>query len=433
MRHKPREPRLGSRLALCALALLAALPGWTQGPPAKAGGLPPAPPKVFIDWPGADITLFSSAIPFAEFVSSLEEAQVLAVVSSREAEGREVFTLALSGRKEFQGDDNILTYASRPGESREATQRELAGLLKIGLVRYVAKTPLSNHLAVRFQDEVKPTAVTDKWDFWVFNLGANTFLMGETQYRSSMYHGSFSANRVTPDLKVRTSLYGHHQKMRFDLGDAVYESSSQGYGFSGLAVKSLSGRWSAGGYLGVQSSTYSNLKLSVSAAPAVEFNIFPYSESTRRQLRVLYRLGFTRTAYHEETIYFKTSESLIRESLEVAFEVKRPWGTARAMLEGSHYFHDFSKNQLDLSGDLSFRIWKGLSLELSGGYTRIRDQLALPRGGASYEEVLLRQKQLATGYDYRLSAGLSLTFGSTRSHVVNPRFGSGGRGFSISM
>ena len=221
--------------------------------------------------------------------------------------------------------------------------------------------------------------------------------------------------------------------MRFDLGDTVYESSSHGYGFSGLAVKSLSGRWSAGAFLSVQSSTYSNLKLSVSVAPAVEFNIFPYAESTRRQLRILYRIGFTRAAYHEETLYFKTSETLFQESLEVAFEIKRPWGTAGLSVEGSHFLHDLSKNRFEIEGDLSFRIWKGLSLELGGGYARIRDQLALPRGGASFEEVLLRQKQLATGFDYILSVGLNFTFGSTRSQVVNPRFGNGGRGISISM
>ena len=52
---------------------------------------------------------------------------------------------------------------------------------------------------------------------------------------------------------------------------------------------------------------------------------------------------------------------------------------------------------------------------------------------SSSEEVLLRQKQIATGYDYRFSVGLNFTFGSTRSNVVNPRFGNGGRGISISM
>jgi hypothetical protein len=40
---------------------------------------------------------------------------------------------------------------------------------------------------------------------------------------------------------------------------------------------------------------------------------------------------------------------------------------------------------------------------------------------------------LATGYQYSFSVGLNFTFGSTRSNVVNPRFGNGGRGISIMM
>jgi len=200
-----------------------------------------------------------------------------------------------------------------------------------------------------------------------------------------------------------------------------------------LVVKSLSKHWSAGAFLSVQSSTYSNLKLSATVAPAVEYNIFPYDESTKRQFRILYRVGYTGTRYHEETIFFKTSEGLLQESLSWAYEVKRPWGTVSLELEGSHFFHDFSKNRVELGAEAEVRIWKGLSFNLYGNYARIRDQLGLPRAGASYEEVLLQQRQLATGYEYYISVGLSFTFGSTKSNVVNPRFGNGGRSISIGM
>jgi hypothetical protein len=221
--------------------------------------------------------------------------------------------------------------------------------------------------------------------------------------------------------------------MRFDFGDDIYESSSHGYGFSGLVVKSLSQHWSAGAFFSITSSTFSNLKWGVNVSPAVEFNLFPYSESTKKQFRVLYRIGYTGARYIEETVYFETAESLLQESLSFTYEVKRPWGTVSLNLEGSNYLHDFSKNRIELEGEVSFRIWRGLSFEVDGGYARIRDLLSLPRGGASYEEVLLRQRQLATGYQYSFALGLNFTFGSTRSNVVNPRFGNGGRGISISM
>ena len=65
--------------------------------------------------------------------------------------------------------------------------------------------------------------------------------------------------------------------------------------------------------------------------------------------------------------------------------------------------------------------------------SRIRDQLNLAKGGATLEEVLLRRKQLATSYYYYFSVGLRFSFGSVRSNVVNPRFGTGGSSISISF
>jgi hypothetical protein len=429
-----KDHSVKSTALIAALALVLAAAAAAQIPPPKPAGPPPPPlPRIFIDWPGADIDFLRGEIPFVEFVSSLEEAQVRVLVTPQGTPGKETFSIEFAGRKEFQGETNTLTYSPGPGEKPEDVKRGLAGLVKIGLLRYAGKTPVAKDLSIRFLDQAKPTSVIDKWNFWVFSLSAETFLMGETQYKDSMYYGSFSASRVTPELKIRTSVYGNVQKMWFDLGDEIYESSSEGYGFSGLVVKSLSQHWSAGAFLSVESSTYANLKTAVSIAPAVEFNFFPYSESTKKQFRVLYRIGYTGARYHEETVYFKTSESLLQESLAWAYEVKRPWGTISLELEGSHFFHDFSKNRVELGAEVEVRIWKGLSFELDGNYTRIRDQIALRRGGASYEEVLLRQRQLATGYDYYFSFGLNFSFGSTRSNVVNPRFGNGGRSISISM
>ena len=53
----------------------------------------------------------------------------------------------------------------------------------------------------------------------------------------------------------------------------------------------------------------------------------------------------------------------------------------------------------------------------------IHDQIHLPREGATREEILLRQRELATDFRYWSFIGLSYTFGSIYSNVVNPRFG----------
>lgn len=416
-------------LVAAVIALVSPLAA--QVPPAAP---PPDLPRIFLDWPGTDIEALKSEIAFVDFVPSLDGAQIrVTVVPAGPPPGGSI-VLEFQGLAGFEGQDNRLVYTPAAGESPEDVRKGVVGLLKIGLLRYAAKTPLARDLSVKFLDQAKPTSVVDKWHFWVFSLSGNAFLMGETQYQSGSYYGSFSANRTTPELKVRTSVYGNWSRSKFDLGDGeIYESRSHGYGASALVVKSLGEHWSVGGFLSAQSSTYSNLELSLTAAPAIEYDLFPYSESTKRQFRILYRIGFLRARYNEETIYFKTAESLLQESLIVAYEVIRPWGKASVQLEGSHFFHDVKFNRLELEAGLEFRIWRGLSFEIEGGYARIRDQLALPAGGASYEEILLRQRQLATGYDYSFSVGFNFSFGSTRSNVVNPRFGNGGRSISISM
>jgi hypothetical protein len=420
---------------VASFVIVLASPAAAQALPGPPAGPPPADlPRVFLDWPGTDIEALKSEIAFVAFVPSIDGAQVrVAVVPSGPPPGGPI-VLEFQGLAEFEGQHNRLVYTPGASENPEDVRKGVVGLLKIGLLRYAAKTPLAKDLSVKFLDQAKPTSVVDKWRFWVFSLSGSAFLSGETQYQSGSYYGSISANRTTPEIKVRTSVYGNWSRSKFDLGDGeVYESRSHGYGASGLVVKSLGEHWSAGAFLSAQSSTYSNLDLSLTAAPAVEYDLFPYSESTKRQLRILYRIGFLRARYREETVYFKTAESLLQESLIVAYEVIRPWGNVRVQLQGSHFFHDVKFNRLELDAGLEFRVWRGLNFDINGSYARIRDQLALPAGGASYEEILLRQRQLATGYDYSFSVGFNFSFGSTRSNVVNPRFGNGGRSISISM
>ena len=148
--------------------------------------------------------------------------------------------------------------------------------------------------------------------------------------------------------------------------------------------------------------------------------------STRRELRFLYRLNFTYIEYLKETIYYKTKEILFEENLTATLEIKERWGSVQSTLESSHYFHDFSKNQIRLSCNLNLRLFKGLSIDLRGSYSFIHDQLSLEKGELSEEDILLRRKQLATNHRYSFNIGFRYQFGSIYSNVVNPRFGSGG-------
>lgn len=385
-------------------------------------------PRVFVESSDFDQAALQAELPFVIPVEDKSRAQVWIVVETGPSDTRVRFT----GLAEFDQKNLLITCPALPGESAAEKKARVLQTIKLGLLKYVSKTPAASLVEVRLLDAVKPTAVVDPWKFWVFSAGVNAFVNGEKSYKSQMWFGNFSANRVTPEWKIRLGLNGSFNTNTYTIGDYAYNSQSNSKGLSGLVAKSLGEHWSVGAFLQISSATYDNTAWSVMPAPAVEYNLFPYSQSTQKQLRFLYTLGPKLVRYREVTVYDKLKQTLLSENLSASLDLTQPWGTISASLEGSHYFHDFKKYRLELFGAVSVRLFRGLNINFQGGGSRIHDQLSLPQGGASLEEVLLQRKQLETGYNYYFSAGFSYSFGSIFSKVINPRFGNGG-GFSMNI
>lgn len=381
-------------------------------------------PRVFIDCVECDMDFIRTEITFANYVRDPKEAQVYVLVTSEETSGGGTeYAVAFIGQQDYSGMDDTLKFISKQSDSEDDIRRGIVRVLKMGLVRYVAKTPLADKMSISFEEEMEPTAVVDRWNSWVFSMSARSFLNGERSRDETFIYGSLSATRITPELKTKLSVYGTYKEDNYQIGEKTVSSISKSKSLYGLMVKSLGEHWSIGAAMYVYSSSYTNVDLSLSAGPAVEYNLFPYSESTRREFRFLYKLAGVSADYAEETIFDKSHEYLTNESLSATLELKRTWGSISTSLEASHYFHDFRKNRLELDNELSLRIIEGLSFDLSGRVARIHDQLSLPKGDATAEDIYLQRIQLATHYDYWSSIGLSYTFGSIYSNVVNPRFG----------
>ena len=182
--------------------------------------------------------------------------------------------------------------------------------------------------------------------------------------------------------------------------------------------------------LGLVRSTFLNLDNSYRAAAAVEYNIFPYSESSEREFTIAYFVGGTRLDYEEITVFDKLSETYADQGAFIAFGMERPWGEARLDLQYSHFLDNFDRSRIEFRTDVEYHIVRGLSFDVYAGVSRIRDQIYLPKGGATDAEVLVARRQLETDLSFRGGVQLRYTFGSIYNNIVNSRLSSGSSLFS---
>ena len=371
-------------------------------------------------------------IPYINYVRDRKVADLVIIsTSERNGSGGSEYSMFLEGQGKYEGMRDTLRYSRSPDETYEQARDKEVKTLRMGLMRYVIKTPLAEYIDIEFSEPISAEVSTDKWNNWVFRLSVSGYTSGQSSYNYLNAFGGLSASKVTEDWKIDIDFDYSYGKDEFTIEDEVYESKTKSKSADILMVRSINDHWSYGGSAGISSSTYSNYDLKINVMPGIEFDVFPYSESTRRQLRLLYSVGYMYNDYTDTTIYNKTREALFAHSLRGAFEVIQKWGSIDISLSWSNYLRDFSENMLSLSGSLSWRVAKGLSINLGGSFSFIHNQISLVKGGASSEEILLRRKELETSYNYFLHFGFSYTFGSIYNNVVNPRFGGGGGGRMI--
>jgi hypothetical protein len=306
--------------------------------------------------------------------------------------------------------------------------------MKLGLIRYAAHTPIADQLSISYSAPEAKEKVVDNWNNWFFSTSLNGMFNGQYSYKTTNIFWSIAANRVTKDLKLNFTLSGTYYGNKIRSDEVDYYSVSRSQNFSGKVIFSIDDKWSWGIFGSGYSSTYSNIDFATGLSPAIEYNIYPYNESTRRVLRLGYKPTFSYSNYYDTTIYYKTDQFLFSENLSLTLDQKEPWGSASITLYGSHYFHDVKKYNVGAYGSVSIRIIEGLSATWFASYSLQRDQLSLPIAGASREDVLLQRTELESDYSYYASIGLSYSFGSIYNNIVNPRFGSSGSGgYSISI
>ncbi len=383
----------------------------------------------FLDCRSCDMNYTRKEIPYVNFVRDPLEAEVYLLVTHQNAgSGGDRYTLTFEGEGRFSGMNDTLAYTSNPDETRSIVREKKTQLIKAGLMRYVSHTPLFSEINIISDSVVEQEIVRDKWNYWVFELQISPRYIAEASYNRIFLYNSFNITKITPGIKLEIELDQsiNHQQFIEDGVKTNYKRKRQSVDI--LFVKSFGAHWSAGLRSQIGASTSENYKLNTEFMPSVEYDIFPYSEATHRQFRVLYSAGYQYSNYIDTTILNITKENLFKQELRVAYQVQEKWGSVNVSLSASNYLHDFSKNRIEIGGYMRLRILKGLSLSVNGGVGYINDQLNLIKGDLTEAEQLLRLKEQATNFSIRGGLSLTYTFGSIYNNVVNPRFGDGNGG-----
>ncbi len=379
--------------------------------------------SVFLDCNSCDNNFIRQEIYFVDYVRDPQLAKVhLFITTQGTASGGRLYNLSFIGKNEYKGINNSLSYSSIQNNTQDEERQGLNAIIKLGLIPYVAHTSLASQIIVNISGvQVEQVPIEDPWNNWIFEVYGGIDFSKETSVSALDIRYGLSANHVTEDWRIRLRPYFNYNQRSFNRDNKLIKSVLHRNGFDGRIVRSISNHWSVGVFPRVISSTYQNISLGYSVSPAIEYSLLPYKEALSKEITVAYSIGYLHRNYIEETIYGQMDETLANHALEIGVRIRQPWGSVTAQLEGSHFLNDFSKNRVSFYSRLSMRVLKGLSLNFTSEFDYVQDQLSLPKGDISLEDMLLQQKQLATSYGISLSIGISYRFGSIYNNVVNTR------------
>ncbi|MBC7745637.1 MAG: hypothetical protein H7096_11080 [Flavobacterium sp.] len=392
--------------------------------------------RVYIDCQSyCDKDYIKREITFIDYVNDRFQANVYVLITSQAtgSGGRE-YNLQFNGQENFKGVNDTLSYIRQATATDDEDRSIAVQTLKLGLVKYFARTAKARELQISFKIDTanKSNADTlkkDPWNLWVINLRLNGYLNGDKNYASNSFSTGISASRVSEKHKTTTNISYNRNKNRFGEGVNEFKFTNENYFANNTTVWSINDHFSAGAYFFGQRSDYSNYDAFVSITPTIEYNLFPYKESTNHYVGLMYKVGPRYFNYKEETIFLQKEELRFQQNISLDISFNQKWGQVSGSTSFGHYFHDARKNNLSFSAYTDLRLYKGLSLNFNGYYAFQRDQLNIIKGNATNEDLLTRRRQLNSNYSFYTSFGVRYRFGSIFNNVVNPRFEGGNSGF----
>ncbi|WP_411894104.1 hypothetical protein [Winogradskyella sp. A2] len=346
-------------------------------------------------------------------------------VTQRNGSGGRSYEVEFIGKKEYETINYKLMFSTDRNMTRDEVRQRVLKYLKLGLVRFWIAKGTTEDVIVNVpvpEDEKQKVEDDDPWNYWLFQLGAGGFFNGQEQSRFRDINFNASARRVTEKNKFSFRARFSESRNVFEFeGDEIIGINDR-KSIRVSDILSINDHWSYGFFGFIGSSTFNNTDLQWTFRPALEYSFFNYVESAKKQLTISYRNGIRYNDYIERTLFNETEEYLWEHGVQVGGRINQEWGNFNAEVSYNQFLNDTSLYALNFFVGTRIRLFKGFNFNVSGSYSITRNQINLPGGDLSLEELLLQQQQLQSGYNYFVNVGFSYAFGSIYNTIVNPRF-----------
>ncbi len=167
--------------------------------------------KVFVDCSNTwcDNTFIRTEINIVDFLLDRIAADVhILITSQQNGSGGSQFQMIFYGQNRFKNITDTLKYNLDPNATDSERRDAMVKYIKLGLTPFIMKTDYAGEINIQMKKAEQKanekninTNTKDKWNYWVFRLGASGNLSMDKVYKSNSYRTNISADRTTDKLK----------------------------------------------------------------------------------------------------------------------------------------------------------------------------------------------------------------------------------------
>ncbi len=343
------------------------------------------------------------------------------------------FIFNFIGRNRFENQNDTMNVVAQGVATDDEIRKDFVTTINKGLVKYVIKSDVGKYLKFTYEapKDSAENKVKDPWNLWVYSVGGSANYSGDANYSDKNLYGNISISRITEKTKFSFWSGINRNSNTFIYNNEQIKVENRSADFYLEMTRAINQHWTYGLDFEGEQSTFRNFKFRTVLQPKIEYSIFPYQDFNAKRIVVGYMVGLQHNSYFDTTLYFKTKELRGKQTFFLNSSFTQKWGNVNIGADWSNYLHDINLNKLGVGGAIEWRIVKGLRLALWGNYEFIRNQINLPKGSATKDELLTKQRQIGSSFNYWGGLGIRYQFGSNQNSAVNARFN--GTSYSISF